>query len=338
MITTKQFGLENHSLFARQVQKETLDQILDNKEVDETAVEMAKETIFVIDEQARNRFMYKVKQRIQMNKLEEASLLLQILDKYFLTGIYIFYHVVKIPFIKKNFVEVKHWREQYIHIPDDQIRKKKNINQKIMLMFNVEMESYNEEFKKWNRKLFALGRAEKLLIHPQTAQSLIGENRFSEALRTANEIWENIKENGQEDETKKNCRNILTERYQGEDNWEDAAIFNKENLGSHANDMKILILALRDAIHGRRIDEIKNQMPIAEGVLNNVVKKEEGSEVFKYYGRKLIEMINLTNHMKGCLIQIEENTEDQWISSFLLPQRPDQIVQIDFSDKPTDDV
>jgi hypothetical protein len=66
--------------------------------------------------------------------------------------------------------------------------------------------------------------------------------------------------------------------------------------------MKTLVLALRDAIHGRRIDEIKNQMPIAEGFLNNIVKKEEGSEVFKYYRRELIEMINLTNHMKGCSI------------------------------------
>jgi flagellar biosynthesis regulator FlbT len=134
-------------------------------------------------------------------------------------------------------------REQYIHIPDDQIRKKKNINQKIMLIYNVEKESYNEEFKKWNRKLFVLGRGEKLLIHSQTAQSLIGENRFSEALRAANEIWEKIKENGQ-DETKKQCLNILTQGYQGEDNWQDAAIFNQENLRSHANDMKTLILAL----------------------------------------------------------------------------------------------
>jgi hypothetical protein len=56
--------------------------------------------------------------------------------------------VVKIQFIKKNYVEVKYWREQYIHIPDDQIRKRKVTTQKIMLMFNVEMESYNEEFKK----------------------------------------------------------------------------------------------------------------------------------------------------------------------------------------------
>jgi hypothetical protein len=41
-------------------------------------------------------------------------------------------------------------------------------------------------------------------------------------------------------------------------------------------------------------------MPIAEGVLNNIVKKEEGREVFNYDQRELIEMINLTNHMKYC--------------------------------------
>jgi hypothetical protein len=102
--------------------------------------------------------------------------------------------------------------------------------------------------------------------------------------------------------------------------------------------MKTLILALRDAIHGRRIDEIKNQMSIAEDVLNNIVKKEEGSEVFNYYLRELIEMINLTNHMKGCPILIAENTEDQWISFFLLLPRPDQIIQPDISVKDAPDV
>jgi hypothetical protein len=325
-------------VFERQVQKETLDQLLDNKELDETAIEIAKESVFVLEVQARNKIMYQEKQRIQMNELEEASLLLQMLNKYFFTDIYIFYHVVKIPFIRKNFVEIKHQREQYIHIPGDQIRKKKKTNQKIMLMFNVEMESYSEEFKKWNRKLFVLGRAEKLLIHLQTAQSLIGEIRFSEALRTADEIWEKIKETGQENETKKQCRNILTEGYQGEDNWQDASIFNQENLRSHANDIKTIILALRDAMHRRRIDEIKDRMTTAEQILNNKVKKEEGSEVFQFYRRELIEMINLTNHMKGCPIQVDENTEEHWISSFLLPPRRDQIVQPDFSVKPAEDV
>jgi isopenicillin N synthase-like dioxygenase len=207
-----------------------------------------------------------------------------------------------------------------------------------MVMFNIELESNNEEFKKWNRKLFVLGRAEKLLINLQSAQSFIGENRFSEAIQTANEIWQKIKENGLEDEPKKNCRNILTEGYQGEDNWEDAAIFNQENLKAHANDMKTLILALRDAIHGRRFEEIRDKVTTAEQVLNNIVLKEEGNEVYLHYRKELLEMIYLTNHMKGCPKQIDEDTADKWFSPYLLPPRPDQSVQPDFSVKPSEDV
>jgi hypothetical protein len=102
--------------------------------------------------------------------------------------------------------------------------------------------------------------------------------------------------------------------------------------------MKTISLALRDAVHGRRIDEIKDKQTTAEQFLNNIAKKEEGREVFQFYSRELIEMINLTNHMKGCPIQFDENMEDQWISSDLLPPRPDQIIQPDFSVKDAPDV
>jgi hypothetical protein len=72
-------------------------------------------------------------------------------------------------------------------------------------------------------------------------------------------------------------------------------------------------------------------------MLNNKVIKEEGSEIYKFYRRELIEMINHTNHMKGYPIHIDENTEDHWILSFLLPPRLDQIIQPDFSVKPAED-
>jgi hypothetical protein len=84
-------------------------------------------------------------------------------------------------------------------------------------------------------------------------------------------------------------------------------------------------LALRDAIHGGRIGDIRENMTPAEQVLNKLMKKNEGSEIYKYYYRKLIEMINLTNHMKGCPIQISEDTDAELISSFLLSPTPDQI-------------
>jgi hypothetical protein len=73
-------------------------------------------------------------------------------------------------------------------------------------MFNIELESYNVDLKKWNRNLFVRGRAEKLLIHLQTAEFLIGESRFTEALRMSNEVWEHSIENGKEDEPKLKCK------------------------------------------------------------------------------------------------------------------------------------
>jgi hypothetical protein len=110
---------------ARYAQNETINQLLETEEIGEQDVEAAKILAVEIDVQARNRILYQVKQKIHSNLLDEASTLLKLLEKYYLTDIYIFYHVVKIPFIRKNYVEVKYWREQYIHIRDYQIRKKK---------------------------------------------------------------------------------------------------------------------------------------------------------------------------------------------------------------------
>jgi hypothetical protein len=50
--------------------------------------------------------MYQVKQKIQSNLLDEESNLLKILERYFLIDIDIFYHVVKISFIKKNMLRL----------------------------------------------------------------------------------------------------------------------------------------------------------------------------------------------------------------------------------------
>jgi hypothetical protein len=42
----------------------------------------------------------------------------------------------------------------------------------------------------------------KLLTHLQTAESMISQNKNSYAIRQTNRVWEQIKENSREDETK----------------------------------------------------------------------------------------------------------------------------------------
>jgi hypothetical protein len=71
-------------------------------------------------------------------------------------------------------------------------------------MFNIQLEAKNKDSKLWNRKLFAVERAAKLLIHFQTAESMIDENRFDKAILQANRVWNLIKENGKETKRKEN--------------------------------------------------------------------------------------------------------------------------------------
>jgi hypothetical protein len=150
-----------------------------------------------------------VKVKIQKNKLDEAEILLSVLEKYYTSDIFIFYHSVKIPFVKKDWPKVQHFREKYILVSDNQIRRKSDINNKIVMMLNIELETKNEVYRSWNRKLFVVERAAKLLIHLHTAESFIGESRFDEAIKQANSVWELIKVNGKEDETRLKCRNIM---------------------------------------------------------------------------------------------------------------------------------
>jgi hypothetical protein len=110
---------------------------------------------------------------------------------------------------------------------------------------NIELESRKEYFKLWIRKLLVVERATKLLIHLQTVVSLIGEPSFGDAIQHANNVWELIKENRKENETKRKCGNILAEAFQKEEQWDEAHFFTQGNLAANADDMKTLILAMR---------------------------------------------------------------------------------------------
>jgi hypothetical protein len=82
-------------------------------------------------------------------------------------------------------------------------------------------------------------------------KSFIGENRLDGAIRQANTVWVFIKKNGKEDEIKLKCGNIMAEAFQKTDQWDDILFLQAENLKCHVNDMKTLLLTLREALHCR---------------------------------------------------------------------------------------
>jgi hypothetical protein len=69
-------------------------------------------------------------------------------------------------------------------------------------MFSIELEIRSEDFKKLNRKMFGTEREAKLLVLFQTADFLIGEILFGEAITRAKAVRKQIKKNDKEDETK----------------------------------------------------------------------------------------------------------------------------------------
>jgi hypothetical protein len=71
---------------------------------------------------------------------------LKSVEPHIVGDVYFFYYAVKIKYLKKDWNGVKYWREKYILVPDIQLKKKSYAN-KIHMMFGVELEMRNEEFK-----------------------------------------------------------------------------------------------------------------------------------------------------------------------------------------------
>jgi hypothetical protein len=102
----------------RQIQNEMTDTAL-KIEINGKTIECLKEVISgEVNIKTRNKILAEVKIKIQQNKLDEAELLLSVLEKYYTSDIFVFYLAVKIPFIKKNWPKVQCFREKYILVPD----------------------------------------------------------------------------------------------------------------------------------------------------------------------------------------------------------------------------
>jgi hypothetical protein len=110
--------------------------------------------------------------------LGEPEKLLMSSEKYCYEDIFIFYPSVKVCYLKKNWDRVKYFREKYINVPDEVFNKKQQIVSKNNLLLHLELETGNEDLKNWDSELFVFERAVKLLIHLQTAETMIGKKQI----------------------------------------------------------------------------------------------------------------------------------------------------------------
>jgi uncharacterized Ntn-hydrolase superfamily protein len=122
-------------------------------------------------------------------------------------------------------------------------------------------------------------------------------NNFQDALKKANDIWEEIKEH-KESEVKKKCRCVISEALQKEGFFEAAEKFTEENFRCYNNDLRTIILMMRNALHLNNFKAMRNLRNQAEDVSNNVIKKEDGNFVWLHFRMKIIDMIDATKNQK----------------------------------------
>jgi hypothetical protein len=65
-----------------------------------------------------------------------------------------------------------------------------------------------------------------------------------------------------------------------EDQFKKAHFFNEGNLAAHANDMKTIILGMRMALHSKDFNNLRKNGGVAEDVLINIIKRNEGNQLF----------------------------------------------------------
>jgi hypothetical protein len=79
----------------------------------------------------------------------------------------------------------------------------------------------------------------------QLAVSHNNEKSYQKALAIARNIFEKVRDKS-ESKIKSKCRNIMAEAYQGMEQFDETAMFIKDNLEMHSNNIQTLILQMRD--------------------------------------------------------------------------------------------
>jgi hypothetical protein len=187
--------------------------------------------------------------------------------------------------------------DAYNQIPTKMLLKFKFYEAKLVNFFNNLKTHINESTCNWNRKIFVENKCSQLLMQLNKAERLITTGSFQDALNKANEIWEQIKEH-KESEVKKYCHNVMAEALQKDDNFEAAEKFTEENFRCYNNDIRTIILMMRNAFHLSNFKDMRRLGNQAEDILNNIILKEDGNFVWLHFRMEIIDMINKLMNLK----------------------------------------
>jgi hypothetical protein len=243
-------------------------------------------------------------------RFDKALKLIKYIESESNKNIKICYIATRLYVIKKKWDKVKDMEDAYNEIPTKMLLKFKFYEAKLVNFFNNLKIHINESACNWNRKIFIENKCSQLLMQLNKAERLITTGNFQDAINKANEIWEQIKEH-KESEVKKYCRSVMAEALQKDENFEAAEKFTEENFRGYNNDIRTIILMMRNALHVSNFTDMRTYGNHVEDIVNNIIRKDAGNFVWSHFRMEIIDMINKTNELKNINQQIDYNIEDE---------------------------
>jgi hypothetical protein len=150
----------------------------------------------------------------------------------------------------------------------------------------------------------------------------------------AQKVWLKIKENGIENKLKEECRNVISEALQGLEQFDEAEQFNVQNISCHNKSIRAHIIAMRNAVHNKRWDKVKEEVNLTDMFIAKLEKPEKGDFVGNMFRNQMIDVMNHTNQLLGRNESFDYDDPEPDISKKFLPPLPQQILSNTASEAP----
>jgi hypothetical protein len=121
---------------------------------------------------------------------------------------------------------------------------------------------------------------------------------------------------------------------QGLEKFEEAGEFNKQNIACHNNSIRAHIIAMRNEVHNRRFDIVKEEANLADMYIAQLRKPEERDFVGSMFRNQMIDIMNQTNQLLERDEVFDYTDPTPLISKKFLPPLPQQILSTTASAAP----
>jgi hypothetical protein len=204
---------------------------------------------------------------------------------------------LKLLAIKKDWDQIENQKYNYLLIEEYQIYRDKDLAKQVTDIFNMLHEKRLKDKNQVYNYIQLQADWCHLGISLQRADSMISDRNFNDALIQAQKVWNRIKENGLENKLKEDGRNVISEALQGLEQFEEAAEFNKQNISCHNKSIRAHIIAMRNTVHNKRWDLVKEEVNTADLYIAQLRKPEEGDFIGSMFRNQMIDVMNQTNQL-----------------------------------------